>query len=28
MMMSEIINKSHSPHMLKTTLAQHRTRKP
>ena len=28
LMMLKIVNKSHSPHVLKTTLAQHRARRP
>jgi len=27
-MMPKIINKSHSPHVLNTTPAQHKTRRP
>ena len=27
-MMPKIVSKSHSPHMVKTTLAQHKTRRP
>ena len=26
--MSKIVSKSHGPHVLKTTLAQHKTRRP